>query len=404
MLFIENFPSTRYHDYIMINSIKNLVEASERIKRAIADGQKIIVYSDSDGDGVCSAAILHGAIAALGGTISQVMFPNREEDGYGLNQKALAFLRDKAPALLIALDLGISNNLEIAEARELGFEVIVVDHHQPPDILPVANIIVDPKQSGDESGATYFCNAGLTLKLAQAMLGQNMSPKLYEEFLQFAALATISDMMPQIEENIDIVQKGLALLANSTNMGIKAFSQILGPREMAAAGSQKIISAINAAESENFTNNAFVLFTTNEINQCLDIAQMLMGRVRLKQQRIEQIVQEVEHRMAKNPDATIIFEGDPAWRLVLAGPVASIIAQKYQKPTFIYKHMGTESAGSVRCLAEGQNSVDAMKTCEDILITYGGHPKASGFRIKNEHLEEFRRRLGEYFAHARQSA
>ncbi len=149
----------------------------------------------------------------------------------------------------------------------------------------------------------------------------------------------------------------------------------------------------------DFGNKAFTLLTTADARECQELAQDLLGRVRQKQMRIESISQEVERRISQNPDQPIIFEGDPAWKLTLAGPVASIIAQKYSRPTFIYKKMDTESAGSVRSLKEGENSVDAMKSCADILITYGGHPKASGFRVKNENLEEFKNRLIEYFKH-----
>ena len=161
------------------------------------------------------------------------------------------------------------------------------------------------------------------------------------------------------------------------------------------------ISYINTAESVDFMNDAFLLLTSHEVNRCRDLAEGLAGKSALKQQKIASISQEVERRIAKNPDDKIIFEGDPAWKLTLAGPVASIIAQKYQKPTFIYKKMDRESAGSVRSLREGENSVDAMALCKDLLITYGGHAKASGFRLKNEDLDQFKQRLGEYFIHLR---
>ena len=127
------------------------------------------------------------------------------------------------------------------------------------------------------------------------------------------------------------------------------------------------------------------------------MAENLLSKVRLKQMKIREITQEVERRIAKKPGETIIFEGDPAWRLILAGPVASNIAQRYEKPTFIFKKGEEESCGSVRSLKENQNSVEAMKTCDDILITYGGHPKASGFRLKTKDLEKFKNCLEKHF-------
>ncbi len=379
----------------MDKKLKNLDIAAERIKRAAAGKEKIIIYADSDADGICSAVILQEAIKSLGGTIAMVLFPNREEDGYGINARALELVKGQAPALFITLDLGISNNNEIAALNKMGFEVIVVDHHQPPDILPPASILIDPKQPGDESGVIYLANVGLTFKLAEELLGAGMSVAQRNGFLELTALATISDMVPQIEENIGYIQEGLRSLPKSFRPGFAAFYAVLP-----AADSQthmRIIGAINSAESVDFNNSAFGLLTTSDAAQARELVENLLGRVRQKQMRIESIVQEVERRISLHPDEAIIFEGDPAWKLVLAGPVCSIIAQKYGKPTFIYKKMDTESAGSVRSLKEGQNSVDAMKSCADILITYGGHPKASGFRIKNENLEKFKEGLIKYF-------
>ncbi len=382
----------------MPTKLKNIEAVAERIKSAITNNERIIVYADSDADGICSAVILQDAIKNLGGSVDTVLFPNREEDGYGINQRALGLVKEKSPALFVTLDLGISNNHEIDALNKMGFEVVVVDHHQPPDVLPPASIIVDPKQPGDESGLTYLANVGLTFKLCEALLGEKMSVQTRNSFLELVALATISDMVPQIGDNVAFIEEGLRSLAHTFRPGLKAFLDELGMGSVAAGLHLKVISAINAAESVDFGNDAYVLLTSAGRAECQELAQKLLGKVTFKQMVIKQITEEVERRIAVKADEAIIFEGDPAWKLTLAGPVCSVVAQKYGKPTFIYKKMETESAGSVRSLGEGQNSVDAMKTCEDILITYGGHPKASGFRVANENLEEFKQRLIKYFS------
>src|SRR3989338_2929006 len=379
----------------MKNKLKNITEAADRIKKAALQKERIVVYADSDADGVCSAVILQDAIKTLGGAVDVVMFPNREEDGYGINARALELVKGKAPALFITLDLGISNNNEIAALNSMGFDVIVVDHHQPPDVLPPAHIIIDPKQPGDESGLAHLANVGVTFKLAEEMLAGRLSDAQRNSFLELVALATISDMVPQIGENVEYIQEGLRSLPHSFRPGFSAFFSALPAADPQTH--MKIIGAINAAESVDFNNDAYTLLTLSSAAQCRELAENLLGRVRQKQLFIESIVQEVERRMNAKPSEQIIFEGDAAWKLTLAGPVASIIAQKYNKPTFIYKKMDNESAGSVRSLKEGENSVDAMKGCQDILITYGGHPKASGFRVANKNLEEFKQRLSAYF-------
>ena len=377
--------------------IKNIEKASERIKEAVKNNEKIILYGDSDCDGICSVVILGEAIKSLGGKISTFAFPDRELDGYGMNFKALEFLKSYSPALFITMDLGIANVKEVEKANEMGFEVIIIDHHEVLDQVPNAKVIVDPQQKDDLSGYNYLCNAGLTFKVAEELLGDKMSEGLKNNLLELAALATISDMVPQIGENKVFIEQGLRSIKNTFRPGLRAFLDILGEGEAAAQGYLKLISAINSAESIDFKNESYELLTSSSKEKCMELAESLISRTNLKQQKIKQIAQEVERRISKNPGEAIIFEGDPAWKLTLAGPVASIIASKYEKPTFIYRKMDNESAGSVRSLKEGESSVDAMKSCADILLTYGGHPKASGFRLKNENLEKFKEGLINHF-------
>ena len=126
--------------------IKNIEKASERIKEAVKNNEKIILYGDSDCDGICSVVILGEAIKSLGGKISTFAFPDRELDGYGMNFKALEFLKSYSPALFITMDLGIANVKEVEKANEMGFEVIIIDHHEVLDQVPNAKVIVDPQQ------------------------------------------------------------------------------------------------------------------------------------------------------------------------------------------------------------------------------------------------------------------
>lgn len=380
-----------------IKKIKNIDKASERIKQAVANKEKIILYGDSDLDGITSVTILGETIKSLGGEVSAIIFPNREQDGYGINIRALEFLKNIAPALFITLDLGIGNIKEIEIANEMGFEIIVVDHHQPLQSLPNAKIIVDPCQKDDHSGFQYICNAGLTFKLAEEMLNDNFSPILRASFLELAALGTISDMVPQVEDNNIFIEEGLRSLKNTFRPGLRVFIDILGEGEVISGGFGKIISALNAAESIDFKNESYELLTNPSVKNCKEIAENLLSKLQYKQQKIKEITEEVERRIMQRPEETIIFEGDPAWKLVLAGPVASIIASKYGRPTFIFRKLDNESTGSVRSLKEGESSVEAMASCKDLLITYGGHPKASGFRIKNENLEKFKASLINYF-------
>lgn len=380
-----------------MQKIKNIELASERIKQAVKNGEQIILYGDSDLDGIASVVILGEAIKNLGGSLSCVFFPDREKDGYGLNYNAIETLKEKAPALLITLDLGIGNVKEVEVAKKYGFEVIIVDHHEPLEKVPNASIIVDPKQKDDSYAFKGLANVGVTFRLCEELLGENMSESLKRGLLELTALATIADMVPQVDENKYFIEEGLRSLKNTFRPGLKALLTILGEGEVFAGGIMKFISALNAAESLGFKNESYSLLTESSDKECYKLAQELVNKTQAKQHRIKEIVDEVERRILAKPDTAVIFEGDPSWKLTLAGSVASILCNKYAKPTFIFRKETEESCGSVRN-PEGTDSVSAMKTCADFLITFGGHVLASGFRVKTKDLEKFNIKLNEYFS------
>lgn len=380
----------------MKHKIKNIEKAAERIKKAVKNKERIILYGDSDLDGISSVVILEEAIKNLGGHVDCAFFPDRETDGYGINLKALDLLKNRAPALFITMDLGIGNYKEVDLANKMGFEVIIIDHHEPLDKVPKASIIVDPHQKDDPYLFKGLADVGVAFNLCMELLGDNVSPNLRNSFLELAAMGTIADMVPQVEQNQKIIEEGLRSLKNTFRPGLMAFLDILGEGRVFEDSLPKIISALNSAESLKFENESYMLLTSSDKKQCRELAQKLINNVNFKQIQIKNITQEVERRISKKPDEAIIFEGDPSWKLVLAGSVASTMCAKYDKPAFIFRKMDEESSGSVRN-PEGTNSVDAMATCKDFLITYGGHACASGFRIKNEYLDKFKSRLIEYF-------
>lgn len=377
--------------------IKNIEKAAERIKQAVVNNERIILYGDSDLDGISSVVVLQEAIKNIGGLVDCVFFPDRETDGYGLNYKAIDLLKSRVPAVLITLDLGIGNVKEIELAKELGFEVIIVDHHETLDVVPNIEIIVDPKQKIDPFAFKGLANVGITYKLALEILGKDASQALKNSLLELTALGTIADMVPQIDENKDFIEQGLRSLKNTFRPGLRAFLDIIGEGEVFSGGFLKIISALNSADSLGFENETHFLLTCSDIRACREMAEKLIAKTNQKQQKIKEASEEVIRRHLQNPDCPIVFEGDISWRLTLAGAVASIVSNKLLKPTFIYKKMSDESCGSVRN-PEGTDSVEAMKSCKDLLITYGGHQRASGFRVKNSNLESFKNGLIKYFS------
>ncbi len=381
-----------------MKEIKNLKKTAERISKAIKNKEKIILYGDGDLDGTASVIILEESIKSLGGKISAVYFPDREKEGYGLNKKALNYLKEIAPALLITLDCGIGNFEEIKVAKKIGFEVIVVDHHEVLNKLPEASIIVDPKQKDDNYPFKQFANVGITYKLAQVLLGDKLTGLLKRNFLELVALATIADMMPQVEENKVFIEEGLQYLKETLRPGLRIFWKVDGmkdsdhPKMMVS----KIISILNAAGTQDHLTESYLLLTSGDEKSAESFVKVLIRKSEEKHLRIQEIVQEIEKRLLKNLESPIIFEGDKNWPLAFAGPVASFICRDFQKPVFIF-HIGkSTSRGAVRT-PKDMNSVKAMENCSHLLETFGGHPLASGFTIKNENLDRFRECLIDYF-------
>lgn len=375
--------------------VKNLKKAAERIKKAIKKKERIVLYGDADMDGVSSVIILKEAIANLGGKVSAIYFPDRETEGYGINEAALNYLKKYAPALFIAVDLGIGNFKEIKLAKKMGFEVMIVDHHKVLNKLPAASIIVNPKQKGDEYPFKEFAAAGVVFKLAEALLGKKITPALKNNFLELAALATIADMMIQEEDNIEIVTAGLASLKNTFRPGLKVFMETdeNGSRQIA----QKIISACHAAgTAPDHINEAYFLLTSTSTKEAEHLAAELLEKAYIRQQKIKEITEEVKKMILKKTGESIIFEGSKDWPILMAGPACSKICNIYKKPVFLYSQKEKDSQGAVRT-PKGIDGVKPMIHCSKYLETYGGHPQAGGFRIKNKDLGKFKKCLIKYF-------
>lgn len=375
--------------------IKNLEKAAQRIQKAIENKEKIVLYGDADLDGATSVLILKETVESWGGKVTKIYFPDREEEGYGISKKALETLKEISPALFISLDCGIGNFEEIKLAQKLGFEVIVIDHHEILDKLPEAEIIIDPKQPGDTSSFKELATAGIVFKLSEHLLKEKMDPILRKNFLELVALATVADMMPQMEENKIFIKEGLNSLGNSWRPGILAFLEDdLFKNFNLSQKVSKIISILNVRDIENSLPASYRLLASKSQQEAKEIIEQLKKKLKDRKEKTKVIIEEISQRISeKDP---IIFEGSENFDLTLLSSVASYFCQKYQKPVFLFKKMEKESHGTVRA-PSFINIVELMKRCQKYLISFGGHPQAAGFRIKNENLEDFEKCLLENY-------
>ena len=377
--------------------IKNIKRAAERILKAVKNKEKIILYGDADMDGIGATIVLEEAIKALGGTVAAIYFPDREIEGYGLNEDALTFLKVHAPALLILLDCGIGNFTEIKIAKKLGFEVMIVDHHQPLRKVPAASIIVNPKQKGDKYPFKEFAAAGVVFRLIEVLLGEKLKPSLRNNFLELTALATIADMMIQTEDNSEFIQNGLNSLKNTSRPALRAFWEI-DPviRDNINQFAQKIILTCHAGNGKNHSNEAYLLLIAKSSKEAEGMIKYLSDKAYDRHLQIKEIVGEIEKKVLRKTKEAIIFEGEDWWPVLMLGPAASKIVRTYKKPVFLHNEKGGVCQGAVRT-PPGLDGVKAMMHCSKTLETYGGHPQAAGFRIKKGDLDKFKTCLTDYF-------
>lgn len=381
--------------------IKNLKKLANRLKKAVRNNERIILYGDADLDGICSVIITKETLQSLGGQITAVYFPDREKHGYGLTEMGLEHLRKWSPALLLLLDCGISNFREVELAKKIAFEVIVFDHHEVLQELPRASIIVNPKQKGDEYPFKGLATSGLALKLSEAMLGRKISPSLRNNFLELAALSTLADMMPQEHDNKMIINQGLPLLETSFRPGIQALlASDFGEDQFSLRQKvSKIISILNVRDVGQDSPSAFRLLTSRDFLEAKSLVGELLEASLIKRARVKEITLQVQQIAAEQGDQPIIFAGSADWELILLGIVASTVCKTSKKPVFLYKMLLEESQGSVRA-PSGLDSVALMKKCQECLVGFGGHAPASGFRLKNENLEKFKECLIKNLTHA----
>ncbi len=299
------------------------------------------------------------------------------------------------------MDCGITNFEEIKKAKENGFTVIVVDHHQAIGKLPQADIIVDPRQEGETGVFKDYANAGVTFKLAEEILKEKMSPLLRKSFLELVALATISDMMPEVEENKEFIIQGLADIEKSERPAFKSLFFLIKLDNFNSKRDwiSKINSVLNSSKMEGHTIAVYSFLTESDYEKAGIMAKELMADSEQKHREITALTDEIGQRIL---NGSLIFDGSPDWNIEYLGAVASRLCNRFERPVFLYQKYEEFSRGTVR-VPKGMDAVKAMENCQELLVTFGGHPPAAGFTVENKNLERFKQCLLDYFDKKSQS-
>ena len=379
--------------------IKNIEKLAERIKEAIKNGEQIIIYGDSDLDGISSMIILKETIDNIKSIPNLLAFSPDRNEGHGLNKQALDFIKTKASSgLIITLDCGITNFEEIKEAKNSGFSVLIVDHHKTLGKVPEdAEIVVDPKQEGDNFPFKEYANVGITFKLAEEILGDNFSPMLRKSFLELVALGTISDMMIEEDENTSFIEEGLKGIEISQRPAIRAIFSILDPMNFTSKRDMisKVNSALNSAVINDYIPKTYLFLMENDFDKAVLVAEELMEESNNKQREVSSLTEELIDKISKE-DKNLVFEGSYFWKGEYLGAIASRLCNYFDKPVFLYKKGEETSRGTAR-VPKDVDAVKAMEKCKEHLMMFGGHPAAAGFTIANKNLDLFESCLKKYF-------
>lgn len=378
--------------------LKDMEEAVDIINSAVDEEKTICIYGDYDCDGIASTVMLYQYLSCIGADVYYYI-PERDM-GYGLNEKIVRELCDDGVNLIITVDNGISAVNEASLIRELGMSLVITDHHQPSDILPEADAIVDPHRSDCTSPFKNLCGAGVVLKLIAAMDGGDYETVL-EQFGDLAAIATIADVMKLEGENRYIVSTGLRYLANTENYGIQALMDkiSLSPDRITATNiAFSLAPKINAAGRFASPKIAVELLLSEDPDEAERLAEELIGYNNARKDIEDEILRDINVSINSDPsvlnERVLVFAGKN-WNHGVIGIVSAKITDRYGKPCIIISIEEDEARGSARSV--GDFHIHGMlEHCSDVLTKYGGHIGAGGFSLMTADIDKFRKLVAEY--------
>ena len=372
----------------------DLARAVERLRRALADRERIVVYGDYDVDGIAGSAILVRAFRKLGATVAAYI-PNRYEEGYGINAAALRHLATDGATVVVSVDCGVTAVSEALVARDLGIDLIVTDHHHPPARLPDAYAVVNPRRPDDPSLDKDLAGAGVALVLARALLGELGYALSQDELLQLVALATVADVVPLRARNRVLTRAGLMALNRAPLVGVRALVERSGLK-LGRVGASEIGYVLgprlNAAGRIADAEDALRLLLTEDVAEAKALAERLEQRNAERQELTRQVIAGARESAEARPDAWATVVADASWPAGVVGLGASRLVEDYGRPAAVIAIDGPEGKGSCRSIA-GVHIAEALDECDDILLKHGGHAMAAGFSVMVDRIPELIARL-----------
>jgi single-stranded-DNA-specific exonuclease len=393
------------HDPLLM---RGMPQAVDRLRRAIAAGEKILVYGDYDVDGTTSVVVLRKAIELAGGAAT-FHVPDRFKEGYGMRAEVVERAAAEGLSLIVSVDTGIRAGDVVRRAAALGIDVIVTDHHLPEQELPPALAVLNPNQPGCDYPDKNLCGVGVAFKLAQGLLQTSGWPpeklrRILQSFLKLVAIGTVADVVPLTGENRILVKHGLEGLAVLKNEGLRALFSVAGLTEGSAPSAGQVAfqvaPRINAAGRMATANAVIELLVTADPNRAralaIELDALNTERRTAEKQIVQTILEACLRTRVSEHQAALVFAGE-GWHRGVLGIVAARLVEKFHRPTFVLGHNPDDGAAqgsgrSIPCF----HLLEALESMPELFAKFGGHFHAAGVTMPSNRVDEFREKLNRY--------
>lgn len=369
-------------------------EAVDRLLFSRRVGERVVVYGDYDADGITATALLYEVLRRVGIRAAWYI-PDRFEEGYGLNSRAIEAISQEGAGLIVTVDCGVRSESEIRYASARDIDVIVTDHHLPGSTLPPAEVVINPRRTDDPYPFKGLSGVGIAYKLSQVLLGR-VAEEEPASLLELVAIGTVADLAPLNGENRYLVDTGLKRLNRTESPGLAALIEVAG-LSLGALGAASIAFGLaprlNAAGRMASAALALELLLEQEEARAKELAIRLNALNRARQKVTENMVSQTRADLEDSGETpSLIFASDPSYNEGVVGLAAAKLVEAYYRPAIIARRGAEVTKASARSIPQFPIT-QALETCSDLLLRFGGHSLAAGFSIRTQDLDELVARL-----------
>jgi single-stranded-DNA-specific exonuclease len=382
--------------------MKDMEKAVQRLEESFTNKEKVLIYGDYDVDGTTAVALMYGFLHTYHPYLDFYV-PDRHTEGYGISKTAIDWAKSQGFSLIIALDCGISAVTLTDYAHSLGIDMVICDHHLPGEQIPNACAVLDPKRKDCNYPFKELSGCGIGFKLLQGFCLKNqIDPVRLYEFVDLVVVSIASDIVPIIGENRILAYYGLKKLNDTPRVGLKALMQSAGFSDEMMLNIRNLVFGIgpriNAAGRMHHANQAIELLISHDKQKAEEFARSINlvndERKDIDSFSTQEAIVMVEALQASEnpPKINILFK--PDWHKGILGIVAARCIEKYNRPTIILTQNNGVATGSARSIA-GFDMYEALHSCKDLLIDFGGHQQAAGLKIEIENIPLFNQKMQE---------